>query len=177
MSARIATSSIRRISDEATAADLAEQQQILDSISISEPASDDRLLGDPDRLGDPVGASRAPYVATLKASTNDMRGPAPVAFAELTAATRPDRLQTTPGVGLRCVRLTRPAGTVTRPAYDLTDSNFQGSMFFDAPGAWLAELEGVNPACPHTFLSRRRATMTVAGRIRKPNPLDLAHTL
>ena len=90
-------------------------------------------------------------------ATGDLRGPAPdprLPSFQLSPVARIDF--TTAGAGSG-VRLTRPDGTVTSPAYDVTDSNFQGTMFFDAPGTWLAELDGLKAGCPHTFLIDVRA--------------------
>ena len=148
-------------SDDATAADLAEQQQILDSIRISEPP---RTADCSVTLIDSVTRSEQagpPYVATLNAGTNDLRGPAP---SPLPSFNRPlaridftavgDAWPPPGGANFRLlVRLTPPAGVDTTGFATSTGVNgLQGSMILDAPGAWLAELEGVNPACPHTFL-------------------------
>jgi hypothetical protein len=142
-------------SDDASAADLAELQQVLDSISIWQPAPTTDCtvsLVDWATQTERVGS---PYVATLGASAEGMLGPVPdplPSFPQPVA--RMDFRTAGAGSG---VRLTRPDGTVTSPAYDVTDSNFQGTMFFDAPGTWLAEFDGLKAGCPHIFLIDVRA--------------------
>ena len=148
-------------SDQATAADLVEQQHILDSILISQPAptADCTITLVDASSGQPRVAS--PYVATLGSSSLGLLGPVPEPFPSLAQPFaridfRADGSDWPPpdDTPFRLiVRLTAPGGGATTGFATSTGvGGLQGSMLFDAPGDWLGEFSGINPACPHTFL-------------------------
>lgn len=151
-------------SADASPADLAELQSVIDSIRVKAEASTaDCSVA---FSGAAAGPDPSTYVATLGGSLSELLGPVPVPLPSMARPLAQVDFRTSGagwveaggGSSRPASSLTGPAGVAAGFVTSTPVNGFQGSFVVNAPGRWLAELTGVAGECPHLFLIEANAS-------------------